>query len=162
MQTFSAIYVLTQTFFYNSFLPSTIRAWNDLSDDIKAAPSVASFKHQLNKDLRKPPTFFNSGTRRGQILHARLRMDCSSLNAHLHKKNIVPSPSCSCGAYESVYHFFFKCPNYTDIRNTILPNNLNNLNTNDLLYGIPTATDNENDELFSQVQDFIIHSNRFV
>ena len=148
--------------FYNSFLPSTIRAWNDLSDDIKAAPSVASFKHQLNKDLRKPPTFFNSGTRRGQILHARLRMDCSSLNAHLHKKNIVPSPSCSCGAYESVYHFFFKCPNYTDIRNTILPNNLNNLNTNDLLYGIPTATDNENDELFSQVQDFIIHSNRFV
>ena len=67
--------------FYNSFLPSTIRAWNDLSDDVKAAPSVASFKHQLNKDLRKPPTFFNSGTRRGQILHARLRMDCSSLNA---------------------------------------------------------------------------------
>ena len=138
--------------FYNSSLPSTIRAWNDLSDDTKAAPSVASFKYQLNKDLRKPPKFFNCGTRRGQIHHARLRMDCSSLNAHLHKKNIVPSPSCSCGAY--------KCPNYTVIRNTILLNNLNNFNTNDLLYGLPTATDTENEVLFSQVQEFIIHSNR--
>ena len=31
--------------FYNSFLPSTIRAWNELSDKIKSAPSVASFKY---------------------------------------------------------------------------------------------------------------------
>ena len=35
--------------FYNSFLSSTIRAWNDLSGDIKAAPSVASFKYRLNR-----------------------------------------------------------------------------------------------------------------
>ena len=37
--------------FYNSFLPSTIRAWNELSDEIKSAPSVASFKFRLNGDL---------------------------------------------------------------------------------------------------------------
>ena len=41
--------------FYNSFFPSTIRAWNSLSDDIKQAPSVASFKYQLNKNMKKPP-----------------------------------------------------------------------------------------------------------
>ena len=31
--------------FYNSLLPSTIGAWNDLSDEIKAAPSVAFFSN---------------------------------------------------------------------------------------------------------------------
>ena len=33
--------------FFNSFIPSTIRAWNSLSDDIKSASSVASFKYRL-------------------------------------------------------------------------------------------------------------------
>ena len=93
--------------FYESFFPSTIRAWNELPYDIKTSPSVASFKFRLNRELRKPPKYFNTGTRQGQNLHARLRMECSSLNAHLHKKNIVPSSSCSCGSYESTYHFFF-------------------------------------------------------
>ena len=31
--------------FFNSFSPSTIRAWNSLSGDIKSASSVASFKY---------------------------------------------------------------------------------------------------------------------
>ena len=56
--------------FYNSFLPSTIRAWNDLAADIKTAPSVASFKYWLTTDLHKPPKYFNSGLRLGQILHS--------------------------------------------------------------------------------------------
>ena len=95
--------------FYNSFFPSTIRAWNELADEIKATPSVASFKFQLNRNLTKPPKYYNSGTRQGQILHARLRMQCSSLNPDLYRKNIVPYPSCTCGEFESAYHFFFKC-----------------------------------------------------
>ena len=66
--------------------------------------------------VHKPPKYFNSGTRKGQILHARLRMECRSLNAHLYKKNNEPSPSCSCGGFESTYHFSFKCPNYSLIR----------------------------------------------
>ena len=127
----SEIQILHQSFkysrtnlFYNSFLPSTIRSWNELADEIKTAPSVASFKFRLNRDLHKPPKYFNSGSRQGQILHVRLRMECSSLNAHLYKKNIVPSTSCSCGGFESTYHFFFKCSNYSLIRTRYLPNNL--------------------------------------
>ena len=147
--------------FYESFFPSTIRAWNELPDGIKTSPSVASFKFRLNRELRKPPKYFNTGTRQGQILHARLRMECSSLNAHLHKKNTVPSSSCSCGSYESTYHFFFQCPNYSQIRNRYLPNNLNDLNTNDLLHGKSNLTETENETLFSKVQDFILNSGRF-
>ena len=53
--------------FYNSFFPSAIRAWNDLPEDVKLAPSVASFKYRLNRDIKKPPIYFNAGTRIGQI-----------------------------------------------------------------------------------------------
>ena len=35
--------------FYNSFLPSTIRAWNELPEETKTVPSVASFKYRLNR-----------------------------------------------------------------------------------------------------------------
>ena len=152
-----------QTFFYNSFLPSTIRAWNELDDEIKAAPSVASFKFRLNRNLTKPPKYYNSGTRQGQILHvhARLRMQCSSLNADLYRKNIVPSPSCTCGEFESAYRFFFKCTNYSLARSRYLPNNLNEFNTNDLLCGLSNVPDYENAKLFSKVQDFILHLKRF-
>ena len=69
--------------FYNSFLPSTIRAWNDLPDNVKEASTVSSFKFRLNRDLRAPSKYFNAGSRIGQILQGRLRMECSSLNSDL-------------------------------------------------------------------------------
>ena len=80
--------------FLNSFFPSTIRAWNDLPNDTKNASSVASFKHRLNRNLKPPPKYYNVGSRKGQILQARLRLEYSSLNSDLYRKHIVPSPSC--------------------------------------------------------------------
>ena len=62
---------------------------------------MAAFKSRLNKDLNKPSSYYNTGTRTGQILQARLRLECSSLNADLYRKNIVPSPTCACGEFES-------------------------------------------------------------
>ena len=147
--------------FYNSFFPSTIRDWNSLSDEVKQAPSLASFKFRLNRDIQKPPAYYNAGTRLGQILQARIRMECSSLNSHLYRKNIVPSPSCTCGGFESPYHFFFVCPMYMGIRNRCLPQDLQNYNTRDLLFGKENANSNENEQLFAQVQDFILNSRRF-
>ena len=75
--------------FSNSFFPSTVRAWNDLPNDIKNAPSVGSFKYKINKNLRSPPKFYNAGTSKGQILQAILRMECSSLNSDLHRKKTL-------------------------------------------------------------------------
>ena len=93
-----------------------IRAWNDFPVEVKDAPSVAAFKSRLNKVLNKPLSYYNNGTRIGQILQARLRLGCSSLNADLYRKNIVPSPTCACGGFESAYHFFFVCPRLAHIR----------------------------------------------
>ena len=102
---------------------------------MKSASSVASFKYRLNHDLKKPPRYYNIGTKIGQILHARLRMECSALNAHLYRENIVPSPSCICGGFESPYHFHFVYPKCTVARNMFLPNNLTNYTTHDPYLG---------------------------
>ena len=144
--------------FSNSFFPSTVRAWNDLPNDIKDAPSVGSFKYKINKNLRSPTKFYNAGTRKGQILQARLRMECSSLNSDLHWKNIVPSPFCRCGVFD---HFFFACPLYSFDRLRYLPANLDNLTSNDLLFGCENQSDEFNESLFLKVQELLIRSGRF-
>ena len=38
--------------------------------------------------------YYNIGSRSGQVLHARLRMDSSSLNEHLYRRGLVASPNC--------------------------------------------------------------------
>ena len=73
-------------------------------------------------------------------------MQCSQFTPI--QKNIVPSPSCSCGDFESAYHFFFICPNYSNVRNLYLPSNLHDLNTHQLLNGKPDVPGSDNERLF--------------
>ena len=56
--------------FFNPFLPSIMRVWNDLPDNVKESNTVSSFKCRLNRDLKAPPKYFNAGSRIGQILRA--------------------------------------------------------------------------------------------
>jgi hypothetical protein len=56
---------------------------------------------------------YYTGSRLGQILHSRLRMQCSSLNQHLYRKNIVDSPNCICGSTQSTTHYLFHYLRYT-------------------------------------------------
>ena len=78
------------------------------------------------------------------------------------QKNIVPSPSCDCGDFESPYQILFRYPRYTADRNTYLYDYLQIHSIHDLLLGKETATDEENRILFLHVQDFIVKSKRFV
>ena len=144
--------------FYNSLYPSTIREWNNLAQEIKDASSVTSLKYQLNRETRNraPPKYYSAGSRKGQILHA-----SSSLNADLYRKNIIPSPSCSCGGFESAYHFFYICPQLTAVRERYLGDGLRNHTTHEPLCDKPEFTNDENVSLFLKVQDFIIKSKRF-
>ena len=147
--------------YFNSLFPSTIQALYSLPEETKQAPSIASFKHCLNRDLYKPPIYFKAGTRKGQILHTRLRLECSSLYSHLYRKILVPEPTCQCGAFESSYHYLFVCPRYANVRERYLPENLNNYTTRDLLQGVQTNTVQENETLLENVQKFIIKTGRF-
>ena len=78
------------------------------------------------------------------------------------EKNIVPSPSCACGGFESAYQFFFICPNYNATRERYLEALLRNHTTHELLFGKDTSTGEENETLFLKVQDYILKSKRFV
>ena len=92
--------------FYNSFLPSSVRAWNSLPSIAKQSDSTNSFKYFLNKDKDSTPKYYYAGNRQAQIFHARLRTNCSSLKLDLFLKNMSDSPLCLCGSVEDAQHFF--------------------------------------------------------
>ena len=98
--------------FLNSFIPATTRDWNDLPDEIKKANTMEDFQRHFSKPAKKPKYFF-SGTRKGQIMHTRLRLKCSALRQHLYAKGIGNDEMCDRGArVESSHHFLLECPNY--------------------------------------------------
>ena len=144
----------------SSFLPSVIKAWNDLPVDIRNNPSLLSLKNFLNINLSKNPTYFNCGSRIGQIYHARLRTNSGPLNDHLYKCNLSDSPLCRCGARETSKHFLTACPIYTDIRRDTI-SGLRDISLNNLLFGNPLLSNEDNVHTFKVVQEFILKSKRF-
>ena len=151
------------TLYYNSFLPSSIRAWNDLSEAAIQTESVNAFKTFLNKDRIPVPKHYYRGKRKLQILHTRLRTNCSSLNLHLFIKNISDSPLCSCGSIEDNQHYFFHCMHYQRQRNELL-NAIARYTTptlNLLLYGDPSLSYETNTAIFENVHKYIIDTKRF-
>ena len=147
-------------------MPSTVKDWNHLSDNLRNTESLASFKRQLSNLNKKVPSFFYTGTRQGQILHARLRMNGCSLIEHLFLKNIVDSPRCICGEIESVQHFSLHCHRYSNIRQDMFESFLNcNINVavdlDLLIFGSEELLDEQNAIIFRLFHKFILKSKRF-
>ena len=120
--------------YYKSFLPSCIREWNEIPLNIRNSTSLSSF----------------SGNILLQIHHTRLRTKCSSLNQHLHSKNIIDNPLCACGSVETTNHFLLERPQNIQARRdmiTTLPTfcvpSLNNL-----LYGDTNLNNHHNKFIF--------------
>ena len=156
--------VLTRTqLYYKSFIPSSIREWNELPFECHNSDSLTIFKHQLNKNLPNIPKYYSYGLRNLQIQHTRLRTECSSLNQHLFSKNIIDNPLCTCGEVESTRHFLLDCSHYDEIRVAML-NNISaicNPSLNVLLYGDCQLDNRLNETIFREVQIFIAESKRF-
>ena len=146
------------SYYKNSFLPSSVNEWNSLPDDIKSSSKYVL--KQYLKNNRTVPKYYNYGNRRRQVLHARLRLNCSSLNEHLFNKNLVASNRCTCGQVETVKHYFFDCNIYQNIRTRTI-NTLPRVNTNILLHGNTQLSTEENEHIFEIVQTFIADSGRF-
>ena len=144
-----------------SFIPLASREWNSLPDDMKSAPSLNSFKFLLDRDKVKVPKYYYTGERKPQILHSRLRLGCSSLNADLFNNHIIDNDKCSCGSAETADHYLLHCTNYTIQRRDTI-NTLNvAFNTEILLKGCPMYSDQINGEIFNKVHKFIVDSKRF-
>ena len=105
------------TSFYTSLLPSAVRDWNALPEQTRNSANLNIFKNRLKPNLIKPPRYYNTGKRLGQIYHARLRTACSPLRQHLHSKNIVDIPYCTCGEYRR-YSSFLICMSSVHRRKT--------------------------------------------
>lgn len=158
------------TSYQNSFLPSTIRAWNELPSDIKNADSVEQFKRALisHRNVTKPSFYFSLGNRKHNIIMCQLRNKASGLNSHLFNHHISDSASCPNCAFsnENNYHYLFQCPAYDIHRQTFL-NVLNHIpgltvyNVDILLSGSDRLSRATNSQIFDAVIDFIEHTKRF-
>ena len=151
--------------YFNSFLPSVIREWNELPQPTRNSTYLSSFKYLLNSKSRetKSPSYFFEGKRLGQIYHTRLRTGCSSLNQHLFSKNIVDSPMCVYGSLEDTTHHLLNCTRYNNIRHQML-NSVSrfcNPTLHTLLCGDRNLTIEQNKSIIITVQEFITQSGRF-
>ena len=149
--------------YYNSFLPSTLRQWNNLSIETRQLNSLNSFKCFLKEDKHTVPKYYFYGVGKAQILHTRLRMGCSSLILDLFMKNITDSPMCQCGSIKNTQHFFFHC-NFYQRQRTIFLNSVAIYHTptlNLLLNGDPSLSKAINAGIFKHVHEYILDSKRF-
>ena len=99
-----------------SFIPLATREWNSLQENMTLCNSLASFKYLLDQNKAKVPNYFYLGERKVQILHARLGLNCSSLNADLFNNHVSDTDMCSCGAPETAEHYLLHCNNYMTMR----------------------------------------------
>ena len=149
-----------------SFFPTTTKLWNDLSNEIKARPSISAFKSVLTKGLPKKNPLYYFGGRLEACIHARLRIENSPLKADLaNSLHVIDSPLCPCGSgrEENAEHFFFNCPLYDEqrltMKNELLPFVINNVDF--LLYGLQSENHVDNILIFSAVHKFIRNTKRF-
>ena len=109
------------------------------------------------------PKYYHTGNRKLQILHARLRTKCSSLNHDLFLKRITESPLCRRGAIENTDHYLMTCRLYRDQRaeliNTVSQQTPVTLHI--LLYGNSMLSPQANIIIFEAVQKYINDTKRF-
>ena len=58
--------------YYNSFLPSAVRDWNELPEQFRNSPSFSVFKKKINANVNTPPLYYNTGKPFGHLHHAAL------------------------------------------------------------------------------------------
>lgn len=103
------------TSYQRSFFIKTNKEYNQLSDTVRKL-SQNTFKKHLAKHLglSRPTEYYSLGSKKGNILHMRLRNEMSCLNSHLFKIQYTDSTACRCGfRTESTRHFIFSCPLHT-------------------------------------------------
>ena len=108
------------------------------------------------------PSYYNAGSRVGQIPHTRLRLDCSALNYYLNRRKLIDSKLCECGEVENAKHFILQCPLFNEHRQVHLSDIVTNCSLRDLLFGSNNLTDQENADVFQKVQMYILETKRFL
>jgi hypothetical protein len=75
-----------------SFFPSTTKLWNLLDPRIRQLSTFESFKYTLKQHYyknAKPRSYYNIGNRYLNILHTKIRNNCSALHNDLFHDNLI-------------------------------------------------------------------------
>ena len=146
-----------------SFFPSTTHLWNELPTYVKEFQSICQFKNYLRSEDLVIPPYYYLGNRKDQIVHCRLRLNISDLNADLCRRHLRHDSSCSCHfPEENAEHFLLHCTNYTNQRAATLHSLPPQYKTTEtLLSGNLALSVEENEIIFLTVQSFIKLSERF-
>ena len=149
-----------------SCIPSAIKLWNSLDDNLKDISTLPTFKkHIFSKlSIAQVPPYFTVGNRYMSVLHKRLRNKCSGLNGDLFRNHIRNNPFCDlCGVVGDAYHYFFQCRKYTVERQVFIDTvrGFHPLNINMILNGNVNWNTEVNVVLFRAVHRYIHTSKRF-
>ena len=162
--------------YHHSFVPAATRQWNSLSNELKTARTIATFKHGLKKEMfSEKVKHFSMNKGRSSIQHTRMRLGLSHLRYQLYTYHIIPSPEClnmNCNQTpETPQHYFLACPRYAASRERLLEvltpiADRLGLHTHTqlidlILNGHIDLTNRENLELFTEVQLYITSTGRF-
>ena len=111
---------IRDNFFLNSFFPSALVEWNKLGSDICNSASYSTFKKKILNFIRpRSNDVFNVSHPKGLIFLTRLRVGLNHLREHMFKHSFLDTlnPICTCGFdIETLNHFFFHCPRFTNER----------------------------------------------
>ncbi len=148
----------------NSFVPTAVKAWNNLNDETRNIPTLCQFKRKIKGNKVKMKDRLNVGSRKGQIMLSRIKIGHSGLNKNLYDNHISESPQCDCGASnEDANHYFFSCQRHETARKTMLDSIPTCFDKclNVFLNGDDVYDENQNKVLFKIVTKFIVNSDRF-
>ena len=103
--------IIRKNYFLKSFIPSSIRLWNDLSDSLRKTDDIDTYRNMLKKtytpDLLYKPYLY--GHTKEFIHLSRLRMGLSGLNAHrkqYHFINVGTCPNCQYRNKNTIHYLF--------------------------------------------------------
>ena len=118
----------------------------------------------LEMNSFKVSNYYLLGSRKCNIIHTRLRHQCSSLGTDLFRASIISDPSCACGCpLEDAFNYLLEWPLYTNARMqlfmSISPYTV--ISIENLLFGTDDLTDEHNLIVFRNVQKYMHQSNRF-
>ena len=162
-------------FHSDSFLPYSIKEWNQLPLEFRNASTYPLFRNNLVKNVRpSPKSLYGIHDPLGVKLLTRIRLGLSHLREHKFRHNFQDTinPLCDCSLeLENTIHFFLRCQNFSTIRTT-LQSELNKIDLsiflrNDdivvqvLLYGDPLFSFDKNKKILECTIDFIKKSGRF-
>ena len=166
---------ITRTASYTrSFIPNTTMEWNNLPIEYRSNVNHKDFKKCLIDLMgpERPNPYVSFGSKLGNTLHTKIRLNASDLNSHRFSIGLLHEPKCSCGhSKEDNDHYLLRCRLYADDRDKLFHTltavlgydftSLSSPNQLHLLLHGPRGRENSSRDVAGALQHFLFRTKRF-